>query len=403
MKKEALMHLGHTIFLILLQVVGTYVLVVCLDTDWIVIKASAILFFNWVIFILLGQYVMKNYSTILQRYYKLNSRYELVSILYDLLKELADIEDHKEVYDAILQAAIKSVPTANRGTVMIRKDDKVVFEAAVGFDMTYLDLIELKAEETALYIGTNGKMDHAVITKDVIRNTASRLSDSTVDLFIKAGAEPVRSSLAVPILINKKAVGSINLDSDMVDSFTKQDSQVIEIFSYEVSRIVQLYQVLEENVQMSRFDDLTQIYNRGYCSKILKEKIDSHKSFFLVSVDLNNLKITNDRFGHDVGDEIIKYFVNNFKLFIDERVVFSRFGGDEFVLLCQGYTEVEVSVLMHDVTNFFNNHGIDVQEQVVHVSFSYGMVEFPSESTNYDQLLKIADERMYKYKKSMKQ
>lgn len=398
MNKNTLMHVGYRLFIIISQIIGIFFIGLYVFNDRIILKLICMVAFNWILFFIIGYYI-KNYAYMISGYYKLNSRYELVSILYDLLKEISELEEPEKVYGVILDAAIQAIPKANRGTIILSKNEKAVYEAAIGFDMCYLDLIELSIEETALYIGTHGKMDHAVITNDIIKTTNTNLDRTTLELLIKAGVETIRSSIAVPIKVNKKTIGSINLDSERINSFTEKDAQVLEIFSYEVSRIVQLYQVMEENIKNSRFDDLTHIINRGYGSKLFKAMIEEHKAFLLVSIDLNKLKITNDQYGHDSGDEVICSFVNNMKLFIDERVVFARYGGDEFILLFQGYNYTEVAVIMDDAQHFFVNHGIKKDGHDIGVSFSYGIVEFPKEATNYEQLLKLADERMYIHKR----
>jgi diguanylate cyclase (GGDEF)-like protein len=194
----------------------------------------------------------------------------------------------------------------------------------------------------------------------------------------------------------------ISLDSTNVNEFDQDDVEILELFAFEVSKFVQMHETMELNLIMSRYDELTHICNRRYGREQLKRFIKMETPFVLVSVDLNNLKEVNDMYGHDVGDALIKCFVNNAKLFIGNDVVLSRYGGDEFWMIFPNHTALEARVILDDIKNYLLNQVIIKEGPPISVSFSYGLVEFPQEATNYDELLKIADQRMYENKRKHK-
>lgn len=391
-----------TIVILIIQIFVSYLAYIGISDRHELVKVLIILALNWGIAIFGAMFLLNDYKKLFVSIKSIYYKHQLTSILYDLLKALADMENQNDVYKMVLDAAKKAIPSAKFGSVIMSNNGRFKFESSFGFKHEYLELIELNIEDTALYISTNGKMDKSVIISDILAINSGDIEKETIDLFLKAGVSKIRSTVSAPISIGKITVGCINLDSDRVNCFKKDDKEMLELFAYEVSKVVELHQTLELNKNMSRIDDLTKIYNRGYSNQIIKELIVDKKPFVLVSVDLDNLKVTNDVYGHDAGDRLIVNFVNNMKLFLPNEVLFSRYGGDEFVLIFEGKTVLEASVVMEDAKKFFEAYTIENDLAPIYVSFSYGVSSYPDETGTYDQLLKLADTRMYEQKRISK-
>jgi diguanylate cyclase (GGDEF)-like protein len=365
-------------------------------------KNGIILLINWFIAIIALFYIIKEHEHVFFHLRELNSKYKTNEILFTLLKKLAKVESTEKMYKYILDAASEAIHSSTSGSILMSKFGKMTFVASQGFDQSYLDLIEINLQETAIYKLTNGKMDKPIIVDDILEFNVNELENSKIDLFDKAGVGKMRSSISAPIIINNNVVGVLNLDSEEVGAFKESDISVLEMFALDVGKFVQMHQVMDENRKMSRYDDLTRIYNRGYCTRMIKEYMEAGESFILMSIDLNGLKQVNDLYGHDVGDLLIKSFVDDVKLFLNDNVLFGRYGGDEFILVFKEYSYVEAVVVVDDVKNYFVNHTVRNCEHPINITFSYGVVEHPAESRDYDQILKLADDRMYRQKRRLK-
>lgn len=386
-----------------MQFITSYFAFITIPNTSAVIKILVIMILNWLIAIIGLLIVFNDYTNIFVSLNSLYGKYHTTVILYSLLKKLADVDEPKDIYKQILEAAVEAIPKASSGSVLMGKYGKMVFEASFGFDHDYLELVELDVRETSLYKLTDGKMDRPVIIPDVLSINDTQLEDGKIDMFKKAGTDKVRSSISAPIIIAKSVQGSINLDSTETNCFKERDIEILELFALEVGKFVQLHQALELNQTMSRYDALTEVYNRGYCKQLIKDLMEEETEFIVVSTDLNNLKEVNDMYGHDVGDKLIKSFVDNMRLFLPDDVIFARYGGDEFIFVFPGYEEVNALVVMDDAKNYFDNHSITDKGPLISVSFSYGLSSFPKESREYDVLLKNADERMYREKRNYKE
>jgi len=393
-----------TIVLVVIQFVVSYIGYIVIDDHSVLLKVSVIMMLNWlIVIVMIGIFIVFNdYSKSFVSMKNLYAKYQMTIILYDLLKKLAVVEDAKDIYNMILKAAAKAIPRAKYGSVIMNKNGKMVFEASFGLVHEYLELIEMDLAETALYMFTEGEMNRPVIIPDVLSINEGSLDESQIDMFVRAGVKKIKATIAAPIVVGKTIVGSINLDSPVANCFKKSDIEMLDIFALEVSKFVQLHEILELNKNMSRFDELTKIYNRGYCSRVIKEFMEEGKPYILVLADINNLKEVNDLYGHELGDALIVSFVNNIKLFLPDDVIFARYGGDEFVFVFPEHDEVEALVVMDDASKFFANQTIQETGPQVSVSFCYGIVTYPKESRDYDEILKIADSRMYHQKRKYK-
>jgi len=128
---------------------------------------------------------------------------------------------------------------------------------------------------------------------------------------------------------------------------------------------------------------------------------EDRNKFILVIFDLNGLKNTNDNYGHLIGDELIKTFATGLTHLSGENII-ARFGGDEFVLISFDVDYENLINRLESLKGYFNDNPIIVEHKRIVCSFSYGIVDYPAEAKNFNELIRIADERMYENKRRTK-
>jgi diguanylate cyclase (GGDEF)-like protein len=147
-------------------------------------------------------------------------------------------------------------------------------------------------------------------------------------------------------------------------------------------------------------DTLTQVYNRRYGMEILNEWLTENKSFIVCFVDIDNLKYVNDEFGHTEGDKYILSVADTLRGF-SAKAIICRLGGDEFMLLAQDWRKKAAVAKMEALRSLLANYSD--QEALYTNSISYGIVEVGAGNTMIaSELLSIADEKMYEYKRAHK-
>ena len=113
-------------------------------------------------------------------------------------------------------------------------------------------------------------------------------------------------------------------------------------------------------------------------------------------MDLDNLKLTNDVYGHSAGDEIIKEFSKILLTEIRETDYACRIGGDEFLLILPtSNLKAAKNIVKRINDNIFKKN----KKEEIKIKFSHGF-ESTRNIKNLDNLIKTADEKMYKNKKS---
>jgi two-component system, cell cycle response regulator len=155
-------------------------------------------------------------------------------------------------------------------------------------------------------------------------------------------------------------------------------------------------------------DPLTGVYNRRYFFEYL-EKIIDHASrnrrttFSLALLDIDNFKMVNDARGHLAGDFILRELSGFLKKSIRPYDILARYGGEEFVILFKDCSRKESAEILQRIKDSIDTTRYMFQDQPVHVTFSCGISdinEIRSESVSPEELVRIADERLYTAKRA---
>lgn len=148
---------------------------------------------------------------------------------------------------------------------------------------------------------------------------------------------------------------------------------------------------------LGKHDVLTKLCNRSFFTEELNRLERALvRPVSAIFIDMNGLKETNDNFGHDAGDEILRRMGNILERTINNTgFTASRIGGDEFVVLMQGANEVTVQSTLMTLQELMN---IDNQYYSTHpISLSMGHASTIG-NESIDDMLKRADQAMYKQK-----
>ena len=127
-------------------------------------------------------------------------------------------------------------------------------------------------------------------------------------------------------------------------------------------------------------------------------------AFGLVMIDLNDLKKTNDSYGHDAGDEALIKLAHTICLVFKHSPVY-RVGGDEFIVILRNDDfnnhEALIEEFKERIYSIYRNHNLQIQERI---SAAIGYSEFDQEKDRcIEDVIKRADKEMYSHKKKMKE
>lgn len=326
-------------------------------------------------------------------------------ILFELIQKSVLATNSDALYQTILDSAIDSIPSAQKGCIMLLnpKTDTLQFVAAKGYDFEVLKNTYLRLDQTYLFRESKGEIKETVVIDDPFDYDRLNLHDDNIDTILEAGSDAVYTTLSTPVMLGDTLYGMINIDSKIRGAYDKDDRHIIELFAYEVINVIKLYQSMEKVNYFMHHDILTQSFNRHYFNTFLEKKLVEAEykktKLTLVTMDLNNLKITNDTYGHECGDKLLTSFATGVEKGIRSTDCFARYGGDEFQLLLVDLSNQEVEALIHRIKDYFDSHPLKYNEHLIQISFCFGIAHFPEDDISFDGLISIADYNMYVQKK----
>lgn len=158
-----------------------------------------------------------------------------------------------------------------------------------------------------------------------------------------------------------------------------------------------------KNHYLAYHDQLTGLYNRAYFTKFVESNLKTESNIALVLSDLNQFKLINDTYGHAIGDEVLKFTARLMQMTIGKNGVVARLGGDEFIIYIDNVKdEAVLQQYLQYLRDAFKYTLFIYEEIVIEVVPSFGYALYPSDSVDYEELLHMADLKMYANKREIK-
>jgi len=159
----------------------------------------------------------------------------------------------------------------------------------------------------------------------------------------------------------------------------------------------------EEIAFLAYHDPLTHLPNRAKLKLQLENRFEHapNSPFALMFLDLDNFKNINDTMGHKIGDKILIEVSRRIRETVGKYDFYARFGGDEFVILLQDADSAAIDLTAQKLIQVFKEP-CTLNETEFFLSASIGIVLYPDDALNGDDLIKHADTAMYEAKKKGK-
>ncbi len=212
------------------------------------------------------------------------------------------------------------------------------------------------------------------------------------------------SLLVLPLLMHERALGTLILGAKRRHAFSDAARPTLEVLASHLAVSLSNARMVHKLETMATTDGLTGLFNKRAMLDSAEQKIAAaarfNRKLAVLVVDIDFFKKVNDTHGHDVGDVVIKGLGQVLERQKRNTDVVARFGGEEFVVLCEQTDENGAMLLAERIREELEKTSFRTPNGAVSVTCSVGLSTFPEAGPGWEGLFKAADEALYVSKRS---
>ncbi len=327
-------------------------------------------------------------------------RHGPLNVLDQVYRSLAPVLDREELYETILVKSSELVE-AERGSLMIldNKNNMLSIKASKGIDRRITDNLRVRIGEGIS--GAIAAKGLPVMVRDI---------ENEVPSWKNRPVYKTKSFISVPLKLDTRVIGVINVsDKSTGGSFSDHDMDLLLSFASFASIAIErgaYYSMSEELKMLSMTDPLTGLFNRRYFRERLFEEVERVKRhsecFSSFLIDIDDFKSFNDRFGHAVGDDVLKGVSRTIRDAVRSMDVVARYGGEEFAVILPHTGKRDALIIAERIRKDVEEYKAMVAPFKEWPTISLGVAEFPNDAKDIDDLINKADSAMYHAKRTGK-
>lgn len=335
----------------------------------------------------------------------LDQNSKFANAIVQITSEILRSGDIHSILQLILNKAIEIIPNAQKGSILLWNNGFLEYKAMYGYDIEALKNFKFNFNEIFQY---NAKDLYEPIIIANVEEFNMDLKKEKFNILKDTRSFELNSCISCAISVDNEFYGTINIDNTESNyAFIDEHKPILKYFAEQIGVALKNAQLLEKILYMSQYDSLTNICNRAYFEEQLNvlhtECAQNDQSYALIVLDMNNLKLANDTFGHEVGDRLIVTLTDYISNMEPKPTILGRIGGDEFAMIYRDTSKAEVHQIMQNIRDHFIKFPfIFNNQELLSISFGYGVSTFPEEGEDTTTLFKKADYLMYVDKRSFK-
>lgn len=190
-------------------------------------------------------------------------------------------------------------------------------------------------------------------------------------------------------------------------TFTDDERHIVEIFSAQLSMLLDNLRAREKILSLADLDDLTGIPNRRYFRRQLTGEIERSRVYgvplSILLIDVDDFKIINDTFGHLMGDVVLSELCGAIRGILRSPDAISRFGGEEFAVLMPHTDSTGAAAAASRILKQVSELSLtDADNRPIHCTVSIGVAQLQAGDATFDDIVRRADGHLYEAKRQGK-
>ena len=254
--------------------------------------------------------------------------------------------------------------------------------------------------------------------ESILLNSSEAISASGIQFELYGSGRITQSLVAVPMRLRGKVVGMLSAQSYTENAYSSEDQELLEMLASHAAIVLENANLFQQIRRLADTDSLTGILNRRRLFELADLDFARARRYryplTAVMIDVDHFREFNNRYGHKVGDWILKIIVELCRRQIRTVDIFGRYGGDEFTLILpstglEGAAQVAERLRLqveqadketiHNVFRQMNTASLQTAA-ILRLTISLGVAVLDSSCENVEALIERADQAMYQAKSS---
>ncbi len=253
------------------------------------------------------------------------------------------------------------------------------------------------------------KMDES-LAGHVFKSNQSLLYNQSKPILPIKVHKDISTSMICLLKSRGRTLGLIELNrlqNDKLPNYNEHDLKLLNVFADFAAISIENAKIFEKIEELTIKDDITELYNSRHLHHLIDTELNRairyHKEFSMIFFDLDRFKMVNDTWGHIHGSELIREVGQIVKAKIRDVDHGARYGGDEFVVLLPETNKKDAVMIAERLRSTIENHQF-LKHKGLSIQFtaSFGVANYPSDASSKEDLIKMADDAMYKVKHTSK-
>lgn len=215
----------------------------------------------------------------------------------------------------------------------------------------------------------------------------------------------LKSFAVIPIVVKNEPLGALIVSqSNLKRKIIEEDFAPLLLFANQAGIAIENAKLHKETKELTRIDELTQVYNKREFQRRLPEDIELTRRYAhflsLAMLDIDDFKHYNDTNGHLAGDMVLKQLSQILIGNLRRTDVPFRYGGEEFAVILPATSREGALIILEKVRKEVENFSFEYREKqpVGKVTVSIGIATYPVDTKNAQDLVNCADKALYRAK-----
>ncbi len=310
------------------------------------------------------------------------------------LEIVATARDENELFSGIVEVVGELVPFDDAAVIVDQGDDK-----AIGVVATTNPELPLQRLKSGTFVSRVMSGKPAIVTNLALVPEWAPVAAAYADQDVSAA-----SALFVPLRAKELSAAFVCLADDAA-AYTAHHLEVLQYLAPLAGQALQRYRdmnelgsLIDRLEYLAHHDGLTGLGNRSMFALKLDKAIvgleENGAPIALIHIDLDEFKMVNDNFGHEVGDNLLTAVANRISLATREADAVVRLGGDEFAVLVSGEAVAWIEAISKRILDSINQP-LEIGGHIIRPNASAGICVCPRDESDPHSLLTSADLALY--------